>query len=101
MIAAAAAAALLVAAASFAAVGGREALILAAEMVAHVASASVIWRPLRYDGSRMAAGTAGSTLRSWKGNLVAFSHLLAEISSGKRAAHVHVIHGGLDLWDVA
>lgn len=93
------AAALLVAA-LFAAVGGRETLILAAETAAHVASASVVWRLLRYDGSQMAVGTAGSTLKSWKGNLVVISHLLAEISSGKKEVHVHGFHGGLNLWDV-
>lgn len=98
-VAAAAAASAAAAAAAAAAVG--EAQILAAEMAAHVASASGIFGTLRHDDSQMAVGTAGGTLRSWKDNLAVFSYLTAEPSSGRWAVHVHVIHGGLDLLGVA
>lgn len=76
-------------------------LILAAEMMARVASVSVVFGTLRYDGSQMAAGTAGNIPKSWKDNLAGFSYLLAELSSGKRVVRVPVIHGDLDLSDVA
>lgn len=101
MVAAAAVALLVAALVAAAAVGGKEYPILAAAMAARAASASVIFENLRYDGNWMAAGTVGSTLKSSEDKLAVFLYLLVEPSSGKRAAHGHVIHGGQDLLDVA
>lgn len=100
-----AAAALLAAASSSSAAAavadGKVALILAAEMMAHVAPVSVVFGTLRYDGSLTAAGAAGSILKSWADNPAVSSYPLAELSSGKRVVRDRVTHGDLDLSDVA